>query len=162
MAKKILVVDDEQSIRESLSKILRVEGYQTALAENGREAIEKVIQEHIDLMLLDLGLPVKDGWATLRWLAQATPSLPVIVITGRWKQEELAKAAGVDVLMEKPLDAPRLLQHIRELLQETPVTHNREPCFRSVSAGIERFREQWQKRFTTPCPAGGPTHSRPH
>src|ERR1019366_70143 len=118
MSTKILVVDDEQTIRESLAKILRAEGYEIVLAENGQEAIEKLVQESFNLLLLDLGLPVKDGWATLRWLNQVNPVFPVIVITGRWKQGELAEAAGVDVLMEKPLDVPKLLQNILELLQE--------------------------------------------
>ena len=102
MNEKILVVDDERSIRESLSKVLRAEGYEIVLAENGQQAIEKLAQEPIDLLLLDLGLPGKDGWATLRWLAQVSPLLPVIIITGRWKQGELAAAAKVDVLMGKP------------------------------------------------------------
>ena len=62
MSTKILVVDDEQTIRESLAKILRAEGYEIVLAENGQEAIEKLVQESFNLLLLDLGLPVKDGW----------------------------------------------------------------------------------------------------
>ena len=63
MNEKILVVDDERSIRESLSKVLRAEGYEIVLAENGQQAIEKLAQEPIDLLPLDLGLPGKDGWA---------------------------------------------------------------------------------------------------
>ena len=120
MSKKVLLVDDEKSIRESLSKVLRTEGYEVVPAEDGEEAIQKLVHEPIDILVLDIGLPVKDGWATLRWLAQVNPQFPVILITGRWKQAELAEAAGVDVLMEKPLNVPQLLQHIRELLQELP------------------------------------------
>lgn len=162
MAEKILLVDDEQSIRESLNKVLRVEGYAVVLAENGQEAIQKLIQEPIDLLLLDLGLPVKDGWGILRWLAQCNSRLPVIVITGRWKQAELAEAAGVNVLMEKPLNMPRLLQNVRELLQAPAEVPGRKRGFHSVPCDIERFCEQLQERITTPYPSGKPTPSPSH
>src|SRR5437879_12023121 len=116
MTKRILVVDDERSIRESLRKILRVENYEIVLAENGQEAIEKHGAERIDLLLLDLNMPVKNGWATLEWLAEVNPLLPVIIITARPNQRALAEKAGVDALMEKPLDVPLLLQTVRKLL----------------------------------------------
>lgn len=162
MTKKILVVDDEQSIRESLHKLLRVEGYEVVLAESGPEAIEKLIQEPIDLLLLDLGLPVKDGWTILRWLGQFNSSLPVIVITGRWKQAELVKAAGVEVLLEKPLNIPVLLQNVRELLQESAEARSRKRSFRSEPCDVERFCERLQKRITTPYLFGKPNHSQCH
>src|SRR5437899_4088296 len=118
MTKRILVVDDERSIRESLRKILRVENYEIVLAENGQEAIEKHGAERIDFLILDLNMPVKNGWATLEWLAEVNPLLPVIMITGRANQRALAESAGADALMEKPLDVPLLLQTIRKLLDE--------------------------------------------
>jgi DNA-binding response OmpR family regulator len=162
MTKKILVVDDDQFIRESLSKVLRTEGYEIVLAETGQKAIEKMIQEPIDLLLLDLGLPVKDGWAILRWLAEVNSHFPVIVITGRWKQAELAKVAGVDVLMEKPLNVPMLLQNIHELLQESAEAGGRKRGFHCVPCDVQAFCEQLWKRFTTPYPSGEPRHSKNH
>ena len=65
MTKRILLVDDDRFIRESLSKILQAESYEVVLAENGQEAIEKHGAERIDLLILDLNMPVKNGWATL-------------------------------------------------------------------------------------------------
>ena len=167
MNEKILVVDDERSIRESLSKVLRAEGYEIVLAENGQQAIEKLAQEPIDLLLLDLGLPGKDGWATLRWLAQVSPLLPVIIITGRWKQGELAAAAEVDVLMEKPLDVPVLFQIIHELLQEPPEVrarriHARGAGFRNVPCDGKEFCEQLKRSYTTPYPCGAMSVPKPH
>ncbi|HEV2437527.1 MAG TPA: response regulator [Verrucomicrobiae bacterium] len=162
MPGKILIVDDEKSIRESLSKVLRTEGYDVVLAETGQQAIDKMIQEPIDLLLLDLGLPVKDGWGTLRWLAQVNPLFPVIVITGRWKQAELAEAAGVDVLMEKPLNMPLLLQNISELLQESAEARGRKRGFRCVPCDVQAFCEQLWKRFTTPYRSGESRDSKNH
>lgn len=162
MTRKILLVDDEQSIRESLNKVLRVEGYDVVLAENGQDAIQKLIQEPIDLLLLDLGLPVKDGWVILHWLAQCNAVLPVIVITGRWKQAELAEAAGVKLLMEKPLNVPRLLQNIHELLKESGEGPGRERGFHRVPCDVEKFCEQLQARLTTPYSFGDTNHPQNH
>jgi len=116
--KRILLVDDERSIRESLSKILGAENYEVVLAENGHEAIEKHGAQRIDLLILDLNMPVKNGWDTLEWLVKIDPVLPVVIITGRSNERALAETAGADALMEKPLDVPLLLQTIRELMDE--------------------------------------------
>lgn len=155
MTRKILVVDDEESIRESLSKVLRAEGYEVELAENGQEAIEKMIREPMDLLLLDIGLPVKDGWSTLDWLNLTNSELPVILITGRWMQGERAEAAGAPVLMEKPLDVPKLLQYIRELLEEPPEARARrlqdhKRGFRQAPCDTKALHQQLLKRFTAP------------
>jgi DNA-binding response OmpR family regulator len=118
MGERILVLDDEASIREALDKVLRAEGYEVVCAGSEEETFEKFAECKIDLLLLDLGLPVKDGWATLEWLNWVNPLLPVVIITARSHQHELAKCAGADALMEKPLDVPRLLLTIRELMDE--------------------------------------------
>jgi two-component system, OmpR family, copper resistance phosphate regulon response regulator CusR len=159
MSKKILVVDDESSIREALSKVLQAEDYEVVAAESGEEAIEKFQSDKIDLLLLDLGLPVKDGWDTLEWLAEVNPLLPVIIITGRFKQRELAEQGGVDALMDKPLDVPRLLQTVRELIDEpmenrVQRANNRTSGFRYISCDSELFIKSLNERFTTPfrCP----------
>lgn len=151
MKKKILVVDDEDSIRQSLEKMLRAEGYDVCVAENGNRAIEKFKEEQVDLLILDIGLPLKDGWAALQWLNGMHPELPVIVITGRWKQGALAEAAGVDVLMEKPLNVPVLLETIQKLLAPLPAgVFRRHQGFLEVSCDTETFRTQLQSRFSTP------------
>src|SRR5438105_15492429 len=116
MTKKILLVDDDRSVRESLSKIQRAENDEVVLGENGQEATEKHGAERIDLLILDLNMPVKNAWATLEKLVGINPLLPVVIITGRSNQRALAETAGADALMEKPLDVPLLLQTIRELM----------------------------------------------
>src|SRR3954471_22187782 len=118
MTNRILLVDDERAIRESLGKILRAESYEVVLADNGEEAIQKHAAERIDLLILDLNMPVKNGWLTLRSLVEGNPLLPIIIITGRANQRILAEKGGADVLMEKPLDVRLLLQTIRNLLSE--------------------------------------------
>jgi DNA-binding response OmpR family regulator len=154
MSKKILVVDDEISIREALNKVLQAENYMVVTAENGLDAIERIKSEKIDLLLLDLGLPVKDGWDIVIWLAQVNPILPVIIITGRWNQREMAEKMGADALMDKPLDVPRLLQTIRKLINEPMerlAQHAKQHTgFRYVPCDRELFLEKLRERSTTP------------
>ena len=123
MKKKILVVDDDPQIRESLCKVLRAEGYEVVLAADGRDGIGKFNTERIDLALLDLNLPDNSGWDTFGTLTSINPFVPIIIITGRQNQYEMATAAGVGALMEKPLDVIFLLLTISELLAEPPETH---------------------------------------
>jgi two-component system nitrogen regulation response regulator NtrX len=155
MSKRILIVDDESSIREALSKVLSEEDYEVVSAENGREAIEKFKLERMDLALLDIGLPAKDGWQTLVWLTQVNPYLPVIVITGRSNQRELAERMGADAIMEKPLDVPRLLEIIRELTNEPMECRTRrDSSFRDAPCDHELFLKSLNERYTSPfkCP----------
>lgn len=125
MKKKILVVDDDPQIRESLRKLLRAEGYEVVLAANGQEGIDQYDPDNIDLLLLDLNLPGNSGWDVFGTLTSLNPFLPIIIITGRDNQHELAAEAGVGALMQKPLDLPRLLQTITELLVESSETRLR-------------------------------------
>jgi CheY-like chemotaxis protein len=115
---KILLADDDDEVLAALSSVLTSEGYEVIVAKNGREAIEQFLEQHIDVALLDLNMPVKGGWEAFERLTTIHPLLQVIVITARPDQYPLAIAAGVAALMEKPLDLPLLLQTIDDLLVE--------------------------------------------
>lgn len=125
MKKKILVLDDDLQIRESLAKLLRAEDYEVVLAADGREGVEKFNAGRIDLLLLDLNLPGHSGWDVFGTLTSLNPFVPIIIITGRNQQYELATGAGVGALMEKPLNVPLLLQTVKELLSDPPEVHLR-------------------------------------
>src|ERR1017187_5045911 len=79
--KKILVVDDDPHIRESLHKLLRAEGYEVALAANGQEGIRQFYADRFDLLLLDVSLPDISGWDVFGTLTSINPFLPIIIIT---------------------------------------------------------------------------------
>lgn len=115
--KRILVVDDDAAIRQLLLRVLTEEEYLAETAANGLEALE-VIQSSVDLVLLDLQMPGKDGWETFEALTCKYPGLPVILITARANQFFPALATGVDALLEKPLDITKLVDTIRALLAE--------------------------------------------
>jgi CheY-like chemotaxis protein len=115
---KILLADDDEEVLAALSAAVASEGYEVVVAKNGREAIEHFREGHVDVVLLDLNMPVKGGWEAFERLTTIHPLLQVIVITARPDQYPLAVAAGVAAFMEKPLDLPLLLRTIDELLLE--------------------------------------------
>src|SRR5262245_39381021 len=106
----ILLVDDDPSVREMLTRVLAGEGYGVRAAANGAEALDVAAAAHCDLVLLDLNMPVKNGWDAFERLTADNPLVPVIIITARANQLFAALASGVGALLEKPLDFPRLLQ----------------------------------------------------
>ncbi len=158
----VLVADDDESVRESLRKVLHGEGYQVAVVANGVDAVEKfrLGQGQIDLLLVDLNMPLKNGWATLDRLREINPSLPILIVTGQPNQYEMAEAAGVKALVEKPINVPALLQLIHELLAR-PVkaclqnTGHREFTFQFVRASGFASHYSWPDQHVTPYVHGG-------
>jgi CheY-like chemotaxis protein len=128
MKAKVLVVDEDASVRESLRKVLEDTGYQVAVAADGPEAVKQFEDGHVDLLLLDIGLPAKNGWDTFERITNEAPVLPIIIITGQAKQHDLAVAASVGTLMEKPLDVTDLLKTMQELLAEPVEARLRRLC----------------------------------
>ena len=120
MKTKILLVDDDPGVREMLGRVLEDQGYLVLPAGNGCDALDLAAATDIDLVLLDLNLPLKNGWDTFERITTDNPLMPVIIITARPNQIFPALAAGAGALMEKPLDFPKLLETIRALLNETP------------------------------------------
>ena len=117
-AVRILVVDDDPSVRSALRDLLLTEGYSVHEAEDGRVAIAAVQEKVPHLVLLDLNMPRKDGWATFERLMTIHPALPVVIITARPQQGELARSQGAAGFMEKPLKPELLLHLIEKLLAE--------------------------------------------
>ncbi len=116
--KKILLVDDDPAIRQILVRLLTEEDYLVLTAANGVEALVLTGAAKFDLVLLDLNMPVKDGWETFEQMSSSNPLLPIILITARPNQFFPALASGVGALLEKPLDFTRLFHTISELLEE--------------------------------------------
>jgi DNA-binding response OmpR family regulator len=118
MKHEILLVDDDPGVRRMLLRVLEEEGYAVTPAADGLEAVESAADRAPELVLLDLNLPFQNGWETFRRLVAGNPSLPIIIITARPNQLFSSLAAGAAALMEKPLDLPKLLRTIGELLAE--------------------------------------------
>jgi len=117
-SKRILIVDDDPSIRYMLSRVLLDEGYEALSAANGREGLKIAASQEVDLVLLDLKMPGMNGQETLHELAFLRPGLPVIIMTAFPGQRGEDHLAGASALLQKPLDFPMLLEAIRKLLAQ--------------------------------------------
>ena len=152
MKHKVIITDDDPSVRLALGNLLDREGYEVAMTASGDEALTRLLEEGpFDLMLLDLNMPGKSGWDTFERVTVLNPLLPVLVITARSDQQSLAKAAGVSALAEKPLDLPHLLGTIRELITEPSVNRLRRLAGRQVT---------WRQLAAEPA-AGGSRRNAP-
>jgi DNA-binding response OmpR family regulator len=118
-ARRVLLVDDDPTVRDSLNDVLVSEGYFVIPAENGQQALELAGRLPVDLALLDLNMPVKNGWDTFEHLTREHPLLPIIIVTARPNQLFTALNAGVGALLEKPMDIPILLRTMEKLLAES-------------------------------------------
>jgi CheY-like chemotaxis protein len=117
---KILIVEDNDMNRDMLSRRLTRNGYEVATAVDGQDGVAKVLSQKPHLILMDMSLPVMDGWeATRRIKADpATREIPVIALTAHAmvQDKEKAMAAGCDDFDTKPVELPRLLEKIKALI----------------------------------------------
>ncbi len=117
---KILLVEDNPVNRDMLSRRLIKRGYEVLLAVDGQKACEMAVEEHPDLILMDMHLPVLDGWETSQRLknAEATSSIPIIALTADAMSGDREKAlkAGCDDYETKPVMFQELLAKIETLL----------------------------------------------
>lgn len=155
MKPSVLIVDDDPSVRQSISKVLEAEGYQVQAAADSEEA-HKVDAHSVNVLLLDINLPPHSGWDVFERMTTNNPFISVVVITGQEQQFPMATAAGVDALMEKPLDVPALLATLKSLLTESKEDRLRrmagqggEPRYVPPENGpiADKLRERLNKPF---------------
>jgi CheY-like chemotaxis protein len=120
---KILLVEDNEMNRDMLSRRLVRKGFEVVMAVDGEQAVSMAESEHPDLILMDMSLPVIDGWEATRRVkaAEATAHIPVIALTAHAMSGDREKAldAGCDDYDTKPIEMPRLLEKIDALLVRT-------------------------------------------
>ena len=121
---KILVVDDEPAVRESLRRALQLEGYEVDLAGDGQEALESMRSNGVDAMILDVSMPRLDGLETCRRLRSAGSALPVLMLTARDEVSDRVAGldAGADDYVVKPFALEELLARLRALLRRAAPT----------------------------------------
>jgi CheY-like chemotaxis protein len=123
---KILLVEDNEMNRDMLSRRLVRKGYEVLIAVDGAEGVEMSVSKEPDLILMDMSLPVLDGWqATTQIKANPeTEEIPVIAITANAMAGDREKclAAGCDDYDTKPIEFPRLLDKIQKLLSKRAIT----------------------------------------
>src|SRR5690625_2749034 len=121
MATRVLVVDDDRAVRESLRRSLSFNGYSVALATDGVEALEAIGSDRPDAMILDVMMPRLDGLEVCRQLRSTGDDLPILVLTARDSVSERVAGldAGADDYLPKPFALEELLARMRALLRRT-------------------------------------------
>ena len=118
MPKKILIVEDEANIRELLRLYLEREGYTVLEAENGVEGIKKWKSDKPDMLLLDVMMPVMDGWAVCREI-RAESDVPIIMLTAKGETADRVSGLemGADDYIVKPLEMPEVIARVRAVVR---------------------------------------------
>jgi len=113
---RILVIDDEEAVRDILSRMLKIKGHQVEVAGDGEEGIELFKKQSFDLVFTDLGMPRISGWEVGKTMKALDPTVPVIMITGWGMELDRAKMVenGVDLIISKPFNFDQVTQIIYE------------------------------------------------
>jgi two-component system nitrogen regulation response regulator NtrX len=134
METRILIVDDDSSIRRAVKGLLEDEGYSVETASNGEEAVSMVDAEHFDVLLLDIVLPGMDGLEVLEKAKQSRPKLPVIMISGQATVDNAIRATklGAYDFLEKPIVSEKLLLVLTHVLEREELKRQSSRRYRMI------------------------------
>jgi two-component system response regulator MprA len=148
---RVLVVDDDRAVRDALRRALTLAGYEVRAAEGGAEAIEAVVQEIPDAVVLDIGMPDIDGLEVCRRLRLLGNRVPILMLTAREAVSDRVAGldAGADDYLVKPFDVNELKARLRALLRRTgPDGDTDELAFAEVRLDAERHGAAVGDAFT--------------
>jgi DNA-binding response OmpR family regulator len=133
---KILIIDDEASLRETLGRILQRTGYETLAAADGAQAIQLIGEHVFNLAYLDLHLPGMDGIEILKKIRQLQPKLPVVMLTGFGTLQSAVEALrlGATDYLLKPFDPEVLVARTRVILEEQAIENRKEELRKQIAA----------------------------
>jgi CheY-like chemotaxis protein len=117
----VLVVEDDASILDVVRSALEAEGYDVRTATNGKEGLERLADERVSLVLLDMRMPVLDGWQFARELKRRSIEVPVVVMTAAQNARRWAEEIDADAYLAKPFDLDDLLDTVARH-RETPAS----------------------------------------
>jgi DNA-binding response OmpR family regulator len=121
MSARIVIVEDEAAIRRGVVDLLRASGYEVAEAADGARGLEEAVRRGVDLVLLDLLLPKRDGLDVLAEVKKVRPTLPVIILTARGTEDDRVRGLkmGADDYVVKPFSARELLARVEAVLRRS-------------------------------------------
>ncbi len=147
---RILVVDDDQAVREALGRTLRLGGYEVQMAADGEQALEAVVESVPEAVVLDIGLPGMDGLELCRRVRRLGNRVPILMLTGRDAVSDRVDGldVGADDYMVKPFDVGELKARLRALLRRaSPERAAAELSFAEVRLDPARHGAQVAGRF---------------
>ena len=135
---KILVIDDQRSIRKTLKEILEYEGNEVVLAENGPEGLQFIDDDKFDIILCDIKMPEMDGIEVLQKIVEKGQDIPVIMISGHGNIDTAVDAIkkGAYDFIEKPLDLNRLLVTIRNAIEKKDLVTETKVLRKKISKSL--------------------------
>ncbi|HEY7764798.1 MAG TPA: response regulator transcription factor [Aestuariivirgaceae bacterium] len=138
----ILIVDDEPAIRRFLRTSLTTQGFQVVEAQDGKSALEELRRQHIDLLVLDLGLPDMDGFEIINQLRHSGSTVPILVLSSRTDEAGKVKAfdLGADDYVTKPFGVEEFLARIRAALRHKMQSQGENPVFHSGDLSVDLVR----------------------
>ncbi|MBR4223681.1 MAG: response regulator transcription factor [Oscillospiraceae bacterium] len=138
MAKKILIVDDEKNIRSVIAEYAKFEGYETAEAEDGMQAVDMCRTEDFDLIIMDIMMPRLDGYSAVREINKIK-KIPVIMLSARGEEYDklFGFELGVDDYVTKPFSPKELLARMRAVIKRTSAAETTEQHETLVFEGLE-------------------------
>lgn len=137
----ILVADDDKNIRILLRAVLENAGYTVSLAENGRQALELLDKEHIDLVVLDVMMPELDGYEFTKAVRQSETNIPIIMVSAKQlpADKNMGFMAGTDDYITKPFDHEELLLRIKALLRRAGAMSEQKLTVGKVTLDYKSF-----------------------
>jgi len=143
MKPRLLLVDDEQTIRHSLGEILTLEGYEVVSAENGETAVEHIKNQSFDLVLLDLKMPGLSGLDVLRYINAAAPDTKVILLTAHGSLESAIEALrqGAHDYILKPATSHTILRSLEQALSKRTELQHRRLLVEQLDTSIQRLKD---------------------
>ena len=137
----ILVADDVANIRRLYEYTLEKNGFKVFTAENGEAALDIIEKQHIDLMILDVMMPKKDGYEVLKTLRESGSNLPVLIITAKDAAEDLRRGfiLGTDDYMTKPVDEMEMILRIKALLRRSKIAEEQKIVAGSTKLVYDSF-----------------------
>jgi two-component system KDP operon response regulator KdpE len=138
----VLIVDDEPAIRRFLRTSLTAQGFQVIEAQDGKGALEELRRQHVDLLVLDLGLPDMDGFEIINQLRHAGSSVPIVVLSSRTDEVGKVKAfdLGADDYVTKPFGVEEFLARVRAALRHKMQSQGETPVFHSGDLTVDLVR----------------------
>lgn len=137
----ILVVEDDKNARRLMEAFLQKNGYSVSTAENGEDALAVLDRQHVDLIVLDVMMPVMDGYALTRELREGGSTVPILMATARQLPADKKQGflAGTDDYMTKPVDLEEMLWRIQALLRRAQIVSARRLQIGAVTLDYDSF-----------------------
>ena len=137
----ILVVEDDKNTRKLLSAILKNNGYNVLVAENGVQALDVLDHNHVDLMVIDVMMPLMDGYELTETLRNNGSQIPMLMLSAKQHTSDIKQGflVGIDDYMTKPFDFDELILRIKALLRRSRIVSEHKLTVGSVTLDYQKF-----------------------